>query len=179
MGYRSRFLAVSVSSFMLIALAGCATEHAAISLASTKPNVQLLRNDLANRIATPLVDGVADPVDTSIACESTSDDPTGRERAWQSGMVVVFKPEVQRDVHITVDVLVAAFRGNGWTVETTENPDVVTLTRGQPVTTVTISSASADQAAAMPARIGVTVVGPCVMTGGADSEEVTLLEAAN
>jgi hypothetical protein len=164
---------------MLLALAGCASEHAAISLASTKPNVQLLRNDLANRIAMPLVQGVANPVDTSIACESKTDDPAGRERAWQSGMVVVFKPEIQRDVHITVDVLVAAFRGNGWTVEPTVDPDVITLTRGQPVTTVTITSVPADQAAAMPAHIGVDVVGPCVMTGGADSEEVTLLEAAD
>jgi hypothetical protein len=176
---KSRTLVVIGGGVLLAALVGCSAEHPVISLASTKPHVQVLRNDLANRIATPLIEGAADSIDTSIACKSATDDPDGIERAWRSGMVVVFKREVQRDVHITVDVLVAAFRGNGWTVNTTDDPDVVTLTRGVPVTTVTISSVPADPANGMPAQIGLDVVGPCVATAGADSYEVTELEKAD
>jgi hypothetical protein len=176
---KSRTLVVVGAGVLVAVLAGCAAEQPVMSLASTKPHVQVLRNDLANRIATPLIEGAANPVDTSIACASATDDPGGIERAWKSGMTVVFKRDVQRDVHITVDVLVAAFRGNGWTVTTTDDPDVVTLTRGMPVTTVTISSVPADPVNGMPAQIGLDVVGPCVRTAGADSDEVKELEKTN
>ncbi len=174
-----------VSAAVLVTLAGCASGstsadvQGASTLATTKPSVQLLRNEVVTRIATPLVEGGTKQEDASIACKLTSDDPDGLERSWQSSMIVVIKPEVTRDVHVTEDVLVASFRGNGWTVVADTDPDRVELTRGDPATTIEIVAAAASDNGATPAQISVTVTGPCVLTAGATSKEVKDLEAAD
>jgi hypothetical protein len=160
-----------------IAISGCSDQQNVMSLAATKPSVQLIRNELISRIPTALIDGVAEPHDSSIACASVDEDPEGRQRAWRAGEVVVFKPTVERDVHVSVDVLVASFTGNGWTTQPDSDPDFVQLTRGEPQTTVEIRSVTADIPNAIPAQISLMVTGPCVETAGADSDEVTKLES--
>ena len=172
----------------LSTLAGCsAAGSGERSLADTKSPVQLLRNEAASRIPPAAIDAVGETEDVSKPCESEADDPDGLRRAWHSSTQVVVEAASAWRVDAIVDGIGTSFADQGWTVTPVDDGDLthgLTLTREETASELRVSAHRPEAGTAAPAAdsaepvtIDVASHGPCVDTAGADSDEVTELEA--
>ncbi len=159
-----------------LTLTGCASAATDSELLATKSPTQLLRNEAANRLLTGTDDSVGAQDDYSAACKSEAEDPEGLYRSWRSTLLA----EVPEDSAIGVDQFVGAlatsFSEDGWVF--TEAHDgaagkVTTMTRSDSIVTMTFTS-SEDTGDG--ASVYIEASGPCVLTGGPDSDEVKNLE---
>lgn len=159
-------LPVAAALAASLALGGCAgAAPEPVSLVDTKSPVQLLRNGVASRITAGALFSVDNSQDLSQECGAG--DP---ERRWFSGVelsVTDFWVELMPDI---MRSLVDSFVEDGWTPVT--EGDQVTLVSETSVANIHIAPSSGDEP-----RIVVEVTGPCVLTDGADSDEVLSLEA--
>ena len=170
----------SVATAALVVLAmsplsGCAAapEPISITLATSKPLVQLLRNETAGRV--PL-DGIQQMVneDYSDAC---GDDPS--IRSWHSAVRIEVDEADPAAVDSLIDDLSVSFVKDDWIVtpgnEREELKQAVYVKSG---TNAEIHITSEFRPGVGRAVV-VTVFGPCVQTDGPDSDEVTSLEGSN
>jgi hypothetical protein len=170
-------LAVPVTA---LALALCATGCTAaptqnLSLTQSKSQTQLLRNEAAQRLIDGTDESVAEQQDYSAACKSGSEDPDELYRAWHSTLLAVVPSDSAIGVDQFVGALATSFSEDGWTfTETHAEVKVTTMTRADSFVTLTFSS---TENAGEGATVLIEAAGPCVLTGGPDSDEVTKLEA--
>jgi len=181
-----RFAALAVATLTFATLTACASQPgggagtgtaAALTLAQTKSPVQLLRNEAADRIDEFIVETVNETEDVSTPCKTAEADPLGLERSWTSSVEVSIKAGSAWRADIVADELVASFEAQGW-VASRGAPSAVTYTGLKSETstaTIGLSVTHEDPAAGTPAKLQITTKGPCVMTGGAESDEVVKL----
>jgi len=178
---------MAVVVLSLAALTACASQpgggteagtDAALTLAQTKSPVQLLRNEAANRIDEFIVETVNETEDISTPCKTEEVDPLGLVRSWTSSVEVSFKAGSAWRATIVGEELVASFEKQGW-IASRGAPSAVTYTglkRDTSAATIGLTVTTEDTAAGTPAKLQITTKGPCVTTGGAESDEVTRLE---
>jgi hypothetical protein len=173
-------VAVALAAFVL---SGCTltapspTDHlSGQTLAETKTPVQLLRNDVIDRIPGAVVT-VATLSDSSRACFPVANDPDGIYRSWVSTADLSVAAGAMGGVDTIVDNILSSLAARDWTAEPV---DVSGLRRAYSVvnaaSVVTIRlgvEASANEEAP---TVLVESRGPCVRTEGASSNEVKTLE---
>jgi hypothetical protein len=181
-----RFAAFAVATLTFATLTACASQpgggadastDASLTLAQTKSPVQLLRNEAADRIDEFIVETVNETEDLSAPCKTAEADPLGLERSWTSSVEVSIKAGSAWRADIVADELVASFEAQGW-VASRGAPSAVTYTglkSENSTATIGLSVTHEDAATGTPAKLQITTKGPCVMTGGAESDEVTKL----
>ena len=178
--------ALAVVAVSLAALTACASQSggtadtatATLTLAQTKSPVQLLRNEAANRIDEFIVETINETEDLSAPCKTAEADPLGLERSWTSSVEVSLKAGSAWRAAIVADELVASFEEQGW-IASRGAPSAVTYTglkSENSAATIGLTVTTEDLAAGTPAKLQITTKGPCVTTGGAESDEVKRLE---
>ena len=160
----------------ILLLAGCSAASPGadeLRLVETKSPVQLLRNEAAGRLDASVVSDVRKTGVLSFPCYTDEENPGGLVRQWKSSADLVLVEGADRVT--AAQSLVASFVDQGWTateVSSDSSFGLTTLTSTKSVASIEVSSA--DETASSMIRI--TATGPCVTTGGPDSDEVTTLE---
>lgn len=163
---------VVIAIFAMSTLSACASapEPPPLTLAASKPLVQLLRNETAGRVPLAVVQQTVNE-DYSEAC---GDDPS--IRSWHSAVRLETDKSDPAAVDALIEKLSASFDKDGWIAtpgnEREELKQAVYLKSG----TAAEIHVSADVRAGVGRAVVVTVFGPCVQTDGPDSDEVTSLE---
>ncbi|TBN57761.1 hypothetical protein EYE40_10380 [Glaciihabitans arcticus] len=177
-----RTVALWGAAATVIALAGCASVGSAgsiegasddVTLAQSKSPVQLLRNEAASRLPSIVLLDVAETTDTSVSCSDADADPDGRARSWTSGLTVHVANSRAASVPNVVSDLTDSFLEQDWTVSEEGEGSVVLANAGS---AVVIELATAAREGNENATIRITTSGPCVLTDGAESDEVKALE---
>ena len=183
---------VVLGALSAITLAGCASPGAGIpgdypdvTLAETKSPAQLLRNEAAARLPEEVIDEIVEAEDVSVACLSEADDPEGLVRSWHSTVDVRIVGDVT--VASLVSDLVASFEEQGWVARDLGGTSSVVkklLESDGSLADIQVSgltpdanqaSTSLEEVVDQP-TVTIGVHGPCVRTGGAESDEVAALE---
>lgn len=157
-------------------LAGCTATPSAgdPTLADTKSQVQLLRNDALDRIEKRFVAEIRPTTDHSVACLDEGDNPGGFVRQWRSSAEIVLTDDA--DLEYVTERLVQGFTGKGWDLETiSDSPPFYLnqLTNDRSLATVEIGSDEHADGSV----IRIITTGRCVTTAGPGSDEVTSLES--
>jgi hypothetical protein len=155
-----------------------------ISLAESKSPVQLLRNDVVNRLDSTSVFSLESADDLSIACLKADVDPTESVRSWLSSALITLNPGSEPKT--VFNHVIASYGDAGWKADSLGDSDhyrSTLLTKSGSVAEIyvtgevprdyAIDTSSADKLAK--ATITVAVHGPCVRTDGAESDEVKAL----
>jgi|GEM_PF-1740759 hypothetical protein len=194
-GDRTFIASLIALGFIATTLTGCAGDAAGsvpgtypdLSLAASKSPVQLLRNDAASRIPTATIDSVEDSEDTSVACLSEDVDPAGLVRSWQSSARVTIEDASTWRIDSIVADLATSFSEQGWTVRSlggSANVKSQLISSEKSMAEITVSalipdsdqtSISTEENVERP-TVQISVHGPCVLTDGADSDEVKKVE---
>ena len=167
-------LAAGLAAILL--LSGCASSAASGDdqrLVDTKSPVQLLRNEAAGRLDEALVSEVRETGDSSSACYNEEENPGGLVRQWKSSADLVLVDGADRVG--AAQALAQSFVEAGWVAKEVSSDTsfaLTILTNESSVASIEISSA--DESAS--AMIRITATGPCVVTDGPESDEVTKLE---
>jgi hypothetical protein len=188
----SRIAGLVLAAVAVGGLSACATpvstipgDYPDVSLTDTKSPAQLLRNEAANRIPADVIDQIIESEDVSVACLSEQDDPEGTIRSWHSTADVLIKDG--NDVKQLTKDLAASFEEQGWTSRNLGgNVNVVSklLESDTSLASIQVSGfePNSDQGTTGledpvdQLTVQVQVHGPCVRTGGANSDEVKTLE---
>ena len=177
-----RKIALYSAALVLIALSGCATPAASssafdelgdLTLVESKAPTQFLRNEAASRVPKVVVQDVAETTDASVACLGAAVDPDGLARQWNSTAVFLVTNSQAARVATVTDGVAASFVDQGWTAQQIEGSTVLSSTSSP----VVMRLEAVDKAPGMHAQIMITTTGPCVVTDGPDSDEVTGLES--
>jgi hypothetical protein len=164
---------------VVLGLTGCTSSESDLTLAETKFPTQLLRNEAADRLLKGTDDIVAGQQDFSAACKEESEDPGGLYRAWWSTLASRVPEDSAIGVEQFVGALATSFAQDGWQLKEVHESDdstvlkVTKLTKSSSPVTLTITAADGSNAGA---SIYIEAEGPCVLTGGPESDEVTALE---
>lgn len=160
---------------LVLALTACAGDaDTGLTLAQTKSPVQLLRNEAASRVPAGLVAEVENSSDASENCRTAEADPEGLQRSWKSSVRILLTPDADWD--LVLSKFYVSFREDGWDQGTYGSDTIVEFTRDGSLATIHISGKAPKDGAA--GELQVQVAGPCVMTDGEGSPEVTKLEVA-
>jgi hypothetical protein len=184
----------AVAAIALTLLSACASPaptvpgtYPEVSLAETKSPAQLLRNEAANRLPAEVIDQIIESEDSSVACLSEKDDPTGIVRSWHSTADVLILDDGVTDVQTLVNDLTASFEEQGWVVRSLGgNASVTSKLLESETSLADIQIAGYKPNDTMPSTgletkveqttVQIQVHGPCVRTEGAESDEVTGLQ---
>jgi len=187
---RTRLL---LGALPLVLLAGCAGSSGPsgdfpdMSLADTKSPTQLLRNEAAGRLPAEVIGDQFESEDVSVACLSEKEDPDGVIRSWHSTVRFVVTDE-SADVATVAKDLVTTFTDQGWSArdiggnvamvkKLVESEDSLADIQVFGLTPdAGRASTSTEEFVEVPTVV-ISVHGPCVRTGGPESEEVKALEA--
>jgi hypothetical protein len=189
----TRIIGLAVTALTVFALTACAGaagpagDFPNISLAETKSPAQLLRNEAASRLPSEVVASVVQAEDASVACLSEKDDPDGLIRSWHSSLDVILVDDGKVKVSDVAKTLIASFTDQGWAArDLGGNASVVSklLESTTSLADIEISgltpnpnqpSTSLEGVVTEP-TVEIQVHGPCVRTGGPNSDEVKALE---
>ena len=158
-------------------LSGCTASPAStgeLTLAQTKSPVQLLRNDAIDRVEKRFIAEVLPTTDGSEACLEAGGNAEGLIRQWKSSVEIVLAADA--DVAYVSERLVQGFTAKGWDDEAISDHGpfwLTKLTSTRSVAAVEIGWEEHDDGS----LIKISSTGPCVMTGGPDSDEVVNLES--
>ena len=169
----SPFTTVAVALSVVVGLSACAGEqlHA---LVDTKSPTQLLRNEAAQRLMGGTDEVVSEQKDYSAACKDEGEDPTGLYRSWRSTLLAWVPPESSIGVDQFVGALATSFAEDGWSLsESHGDVKVTTMTRNDSIVTLKFTATEDDGDGA---SVYIEASGPCVLTGGPESDEVKDLE---
>lgn len=168
--------ALAVATALVLGTAGCAgpAPTGSLTLVQTKSQTQLLRNEAAQRLIDGTDESVEEQQDYSDSCKSGSEDPDGLYRAWHSTLLAVVPADSAIGVDQFVGALATSFAEDGWRLsEAHGEVKVTTMTRSD---SLVILSFSSTESAGEGATVLIEATGPCVLTAGPDSDEVTKLE---
>ena len=189
-----QLIRAAVAVLALTLLSGCGASvptvpgtYPDVSLAESKSPAQLLRNEAATRLPAEVIDEIIESEDSSVACLSEKDDPTGIVRSWHSTADVLIVDDGVVDVQALVNALTASFEEQGWTARNLGGNASVTsklLESKTSLADIQISGYRPNDT--MPSTgletkveqttVQIQVHGPCVRTDGAESDEVTGLQ---
>lgn len=161
---------------MVVALAGCTSEPQGQTLAQTKSPTQLLRNEASSRISPGAIAAVSGEEDRSVPCKTAAEDPDELYRSWQSSLLATIETDSAWRVEQLGTEVTDSFIEDGWYVSgSKDGKDKTVLTRPGAVSTMafTVTAGAEDGSGA---SIHIDATGPCVLTAGPDSNEVTALE---
>lgn len=170
----NRSIAAATLAAVLL-LSGCAgqpSSSSGLSLLDTKSPVQLMRNEAADRIDPAVFDDVRKTSDASFPCVTDDGNEGGFVRQWKSSTDLGLVEGA--DEVAAAEGIVASLVDQGWEVEQSgeeSSVDLTVLTNAESLATIEV--AAADESKSSLVRI--TATGPCVMTDGPDSAEVTNL----
>ena len=174
MATRIPYAAALAAVLILTGCAGSASPASdGLQLVDTKSPVQLLRNEAAGRLDADLVSDLRKTGDLSSPCFNEEENPGGLIRQWKSSAELVLVEGADRVG--AAQQLAQSFVDQGWVAKEVSSDTsfaLTILTNENSVASIEISSA--DESAS--AMIRITATGPCVTTGGPDSDEVTSLE---
>ena len=135
--------------------------------------MQLLRNDAAGRLDDSVIAKVLKTADASFPCLNDDENPGGLVRQWQSSADLVLVDGADRVG--AAQQLVKSFTDQAWEAKEISEDSTFALTvLSNPDSVAQIQVAAADESAS--AIIRITATGPCVTTGGPNSDEVKDLE---
>lgn len=163
-----------IPTLVLLTVTGCAASSQSPRLVETKSVVQLLRNEAWYRLPEVMIKGDAETTDTSKGCV---DDLDGRLRSWESSTVALVNNSFAPRAIGVADTLAATFVNQGWSSTRTETPEAVTTVLERPSMLAYITIEARAKTPEHRATVRITVTGPCVLTEGPDSPEVTMLES--
>ena len=158
-----------------------AGDYPDLTLAESKSPAQLLRNTAVSRIPAEVILNSGTNTDGSEACLTEADDPKGYIRRWKSSVDVNLRLPEAPNTQAIVDAVLATFTDEGWMSQaitgSKANNQAHLLTNGT-AGAASVSGAqvrieaivASDGASSF---IHVEAIGPCVVTDGADSAEVT------
>jgi hypothetical protein len=172
-------LVVPLSVIAILALSGCGgASEEALTLADTKPPAQLLRNEAAGRIGDLVSISEVETSDRSDACEAEINDPEGIERRWRSTSIVTVSTE-NTDAVTIIDDVATTFAEHEWVKANRDGAEtrVRVLTKENSTVELHLSALRDDDEGDGVAQIEIAAFGPCVVTAGAESPEVTSLES--
>jgi hypothetical protein len=157
-----------VAVLAIVGLTSCAkSQHATARLVDTKSSVQLLRNSAADYLPIDAIQSTANVVDRSEACNSG--DPW---RLWKASITLNLIPSTPaRDLY---EQLVSSYEEDGWESASVGNK-ASTLSKKDSLAQIDLV-VHEDSVAP---TLDIAVSGECVITDGADSDEVMNLEEAN
>jgi hypothetical protein len=165
-------------SFVLLTTGCAAASPDTPTLTETKGPTQLLRNEASSRIPSGSIDAISGEEDVSVSCKTKEEDPKGLYRSWQSSVLATIDADAAWRVAQIGTELSDSFIDDGWFVSgTKDGKDTTTLTKPGAVSTLAFTTTEAD-AAGVGATVLIDATGPCVLTEGPESNEVTRLEAA-
>jgi hypothetical protein len=179
---RSRIAAVlAVATLSAGLLSACSSDSGTaadggLTLAAIKSPIQLLRNEAAGRIPADVVDSIVQPTDKSSACKPSSEDPDENWRTWTSEVLTIITYDESRPVSDIEDTLIASFVDQGWTEGDAPADKTTRLVKDTTFATIDISSVAQDTTFDVQGQLQLIVGGPCVLTDGPNSPEVTKLE---
>ena len=177
-----RILMATIAALAVVAsVTGCSSGAASpgesgVTLAQSKSYAQLLRNEASSRLPEIVLKQVAESSDVSVACDDS--DPQGLSRSWSSSMSILVNNSTAARIQKVADDLAASFVDQGWKAKIDEgSTDALAVTTLRSATSladiaITATSKGADQVPS----IQITATGVCALTGGPDSDEVTMLE---
>lgn len=154
-----------------------------LSLAESKSPVQLLRNEAVSRIPEAVVLNAPSNIDGSQACLSAAEDPDGVIRRWTSVVDVNLVLSEAPNTQAIVDDVLGSFTDEGWMSQAVTGSKATSqahLLTNETAGTTALSLAqlrieaivAIDGASSF---IRIQAIGPCVVTAGAGSTEVTEL----
>ena len=154
-----------------------------LTLAESKSPVQLLRNEAVSRISEDVVLNVPSNIDGSQACLDASEDPDGAIRRWMSSVDVNLLLSEAPNTQSIVDRVLATFTDDGWmsqaiTGSKASNQAHLLTNETAGTTAVSLAQLRVEAIVAIDGAssfIRVQAIGPCVVTDGAKSAEVTEL----
>lgn len=153
-----------------LVLTGCAAQPDAdgLTLLQTKSPVQLMRNEAADRLDPAVFDTVRKSTDASFPCVTDDGNDGGLVRQWKSSADLGLVAGADQDA--AAEALVATFVAQGWSAQKLEEAgvDLTELSKSDSIAVIRV--AAADESTSSLVRI--TALGPCVVTGGPDSDEV-------
>lgn len=155
----------TVAVLALISLTSCAgAPLEQVRLVDTKSNVQLLRNSAAERLPSDAFSSAVNGMDRSEECNSG--DPW---RLWKSSVTLNLNPSTPaRDLY---EQLVSSYEDDGW--ESASVNWASTLSREESVAKIDLIL---NEDHPLTPTLDIVVSGVCVLTDGADSDEVKSLE---
>jgi hypothetical protein len=171
---RPAALAASAAIAALVAVlaTGCAASGDAAApsadattIADSKGGAQLIRNLANAAIDVDARRGDATMSDRTVACDPDSD-PEGLERRWESRLAQRLLDG--QDVAALRDV-VDELERTGWVVDSSDDGSAELSSPSAPLTVVASTTPATGVASA---ELALVVAGPCVTTGGPDSDEV-------
>jgi hypothetical protein len=184
-GTMKRIIAAT-AAILILSIAGCSAAPEQLTLAESKSPAQLLRIEAVNRVPADVVADLRDETDASVACKGEDEDPEGLYRAWASVAEISLTTESAERVDTLVDELVATFLDNGWTDRSLGGAGVTYDRFIWSETSLALLRVSGKRLGIDPLAVtdedasGMAIViesrGPCVLTGGPESPEVTSLE---
>jgi hypothetical protein len=154
-----------------------------LTLAESKSPAQLLRNTAVSRIPTEVVLNVGTDTDGSEACLTVEEDPNGTIRRWNSSVDVNLRLPETPNTDAIVDAVIASFTDEGWmsqaiTGSKADNQAHLLTNGTASATSVSLAQVrieaiiTGDKSSSF---IRIESVGPCVVTDGENSSEVTQL----
>ena len=168
--------AVAIAGLSAALLTGCGSgsgDGDSLTLAATKSPAQLLRNEAANRVPAEHVESIIKSQDESTSCRTVETDPEGLLRSWRSAVRIQLVNDASVDPDAVLETLVTSFVDDGWDRGSYGVETIIELTRDGSETNIHVSVSQPDESVG--AEIQLVVAGPCVMTDGRDSDEVTSL----
>ena len=173
-----RYRIAAVVAATLLVVTGCAgagPTEAPLTLASTKPTVQLLRNSAGSLIPEEAIQFRETDSDESQSC---SDDESSPVRAWKASVRFILEADFAAESEKIAGDIVKHFESIGWQSEKTIDDATTTWAmQSDTVLAILLVSAVGDpDGNGKGATIFVASTGPCVTTEGPDSAEVRDLE---
>jgi hypothetical protein len=162
---------ILVPILLVALLSGCSTDDGSLRLTETKSPVQLLRNEAWFRLPEVMVKGDSETTDVSLPC-----DESGLSRSWMSRTTALINNSFAPRTVGVAEELVESFRAQGWDVEAATEAAATEYTLEKAGSIAVIDIVATEKTDEHRASISISITGPCVATGGADSDEVRLLE---
>ena len=159
-----------------------AGDYPDLTLTESKSPAQLLRNTAVERIPADVVLNIGTDTDGSEACLTAAEDPKGYIRRWKSSVDVNLRLPEAPNTQAIVDGVLATFTDEGWMSQaitgSSADNQAHLLTNGTAGSSVSLAQLRVEAIVANDGAssfIRVEAIGPCVVTGGASSAEVTEL----
>ncbi|TBN55479.1 hypothetical protein EYE40_14855 [Glaciihabitans arcticus] len=175
--FRASLVVLSIA--LAATLSGCGEDTASGErIVDTKGPTQILRNDAASRVDESMLLSADRKTDISESCGLEAKDPDGLMRYWHSGINLNLDTSSAESAQSEGEKLVASYVSEDWEATTQSGSDgsttILENKASEQEIRVTVTNGGSGGLGAM---ITVDVYGPCVETGGPDSEEIKNLES--
>lgn len=167
-----KFALSAIVCALALSMLGCTAAPTGLALVDTKSAVQLLRNETASRVPADILLSIVKSEDGSAACDAG--DPL---RYWRSSVTLNISAQRASEARQVFSDAVDGYEAEGWHAGSVGDREAV-LTSDDSIATIDILVTEDADRDGDGAAIRILVTGPCIMTDGENSDEVTGLEEA-